>query len=53
MLIVPIVISILLIMISKKMEWGDDIPVTGLIVCWITYFGSCVCDMIGLQLGWW
>ncbi len=53
MLIVPIVISILLIIISKKMDWRDDIPITGVIICWVTYFGCCACDVIGRQLGWW
>lgn len=51
--IVPIVISAVLYVITKKMEWRDDILTTGLVVCWATSILLFLYDMMGEALGWW
>ena len=53
MFIVSIIISIMLYVVAKKMGWDDDILITGLVVCWLTFFGLFAYDMIGEQFGWW
>ena len=53
MFIVPIIISILLYVVTKKMEWREDILIMGLITTWVTAFGLFAYDMVGEQFGWW
>ncbi len=52
-IIIPIVLSIIFYAVVKKLEWRDDVLITGILACWITYFSIAVFDIVGQQLGWW
>lgn len=53
MFIVPIVLITIFYIVTRKLEWRDDVLITGISACWITYFSIAICDIIGQQLGWW
>lgn len=54
MFIMPIIITILLYVVTKKMGWNDDILKTGVFICWLTALSLFACDMIGECIfGWW
>ena len=53
MLLMPIFMSIIIVIVTKIFNFRDDILLTGIIVTWMTFFGTCLLDVFGMNIGWW
>ena len=53
MLAVPIVISIVLLILCYYLNLDEKVVFACIVTCWVTYFGSCIWDIVGIQMGWW